>query len=71
MGEIFRDKSCQTYTIMPQALSKAIPNSILLPDAPLSYNTLQHIIMEDDYWKILDHILCIQAARLGGKLEYL
>ena len=71
MGELFHEKSCQTYTVIYRALAKAIPNSIIFPAAPLSYKYLQHVITEDYGWRVLEYVLRKIAPNLGGKAEVL
>ena len=53
----FHQKSFQTNIIMYRALAKEITNAILRLATPLDYKTLQHIITEDDGWKILEPLL--------------
>ena len=69
MGEIFHGKSCQAYIIMSQALAKSTPNTILRPAAPLSYKSLQHVIIEYGRWIILKHALRRRAPYCDGKEE--
>ena len=69
MGELFQFKACQSYIIMFQAFTKATPNAILRPSSTLAYMALQHVIMEDDVWRMIKHILCKQAPQFGGKAD--
>ena len=55
--ELFYYKACQNYIIMSRAISKAITNVILIPAAPLVYKPLQHVIKEDNGWRMIEHVL--------------
>ena len=46
VGLLFHEKSCQTYIIVSQEISKAIPNAILRPATPLTYKPTQHVITD-------------------------
>ena len=48
MGGLFYDKSYQTYIIMYQEISKAVPNTILCAATPLAWKSLQQVIVYDD-----------------------
>ena len=54
---------------MYRALPQATPNTILRPDAPPAYKSLQHVITEDDGPRMLGHDLRKRAPHLGGKAE--
>ena len=56
---------------MYQPLVKAIPNYIVLPSETLTYKALQHIITEDDGWRMFKHVLRKRSPHLGGKAEYI
>ena len=53
------------------ALSKAILNSILHPVSPLAYKAPQHVIAEDDGWRIIKHVLRKNIPHFGGKAKNL
>ena len=54
---------------MYQALANNTPNAILRPAKTLLHKALQHVITEDDGWKMLKHFLCKWAPNLGVKAE--
>ena len=53
VGELFDEKSSQTYIIMSSELAKEIINSILCPASTLLNKFLQYTIMEDDGIRML------------------
>ena len=69
--EIFHDKACKIYIIMSQVLSKATPNTTLLPTEALVYKALQYFFTDDEFCGMFKHILHKWAPRIGGKSEHL
>ena len=56
---------------MSRELSRATPNAILCPAAPLTYKVLEHVIKEDDGSRMLKHVFRKISRHLVGKAENL
>ena len=59
----------QTYLILSRDFAKFTPNLIKRSAATFSYKELQHVITENDGWKMLEQILIHRAPHLGDKVD--